>query len=306
VNDETASLLGDGTYRAHWLKGVIKAKHITDSVRVLLMTLALHMDASGRVSVPRDELAALLGRNERKVGEKVTLALESGLLVRTVRGQKHRTAVYQAALDGASLSMPHGSPAEAAPLRETPVGPADDSQQAGFKPPVTNSQQAGFKPPETQQADLRMSPGGPPDDSQQAPRGAHPSFNGVDVVDEKDLSEDAQLLLLDAASRRTRKSRRRPEVSIPEDFAVTPEMRAWAKDKGYIVDLDRETFRFINHALQNDRRCRDWIAAWRNWIDRAQERYDRENRAPNRASATRSPGASPQQFTEEDYLAGWK
>lgn len=83
-------------------------------------------------------------------------------------------------------------------------------------------------------------------------------------------------------------------------------MRAWAKAKPYTVDLDRETFRFINHAKQHDRRCRDWIAAWRNWIDKAQEIYDRDNRTTPRAAVGRSPGSAPQQFTEEDYLAGWK
>ncbi|WP_204042727.1 hypothetical protein [Acrocarpospora phusangensis] len=75
-------------------------------------------------------------------------------------------------------------------------------------------------------------------------------------------------------------SRRKPERPIPADFAVTPAMRKWAADKGYDVDLDRETFRFINHAHQNDRRCRDWLAAWRNWIDKAQEQQARATRRP--------------------------
>ena len=52
VNDDVIGGLHDGTYRARWLRTVIKTAQITDSIRVLLMTLALHMDASGRVSVP--------------------------------------------------------------------------------------------------------------------------------------------------------------------------------------------------------------------------------------------------------------
>ncbi|MEV6035987.1 hypothetical protein AB0L65_32870 [Nonomuraea sp. NPDC052116] len=308
MNDEQAGLLGDGTYRAWWLKTVIKSTQITDSVRVFLMTLALFMDADGRVCVPRERLAIVLGRAERKVGEKVKLALASGLLVRTVRGQKHQTAVFQAAVDGVILSVPPGSPPETpddSPLSMSPGGPAEDSQGADSKDPEPNSQGADFKTPETQGADLRMTPGGPPDDSQQDPRGSHLSFGVVEVA-EDDLSEGAHLFVVDAASRRTRKPRRKPETAIPEDFSITPEMRAWAKSKPYTVDLDRETFRFINHAQQNDRRCRDWIAAWRNWIDKAQEIHDRDNRAPaTRPQAARSPGATPQQFTEEEYHAGW-
>jgi len=65
-------------------------------------------------------------------------------------------------------------------------------------------------------------------------------------------------------------------------------MRAWASKGGYTVDLDRETFRFINHAHQNDRRCRDWVAAWRNWIDIAQEKRGRDSSASKYA-----PGSDP-------------
>lgn len=289
-DDEQAGLLSDGTYRAWWLKTVIKSTQITDSVRVFLMTLALFMDADGRVCVPREQLAVVLGRAERKVGEKVKLALASGLLVRVVRGQKHRTAVFQAAVDGVVLSRTPGGPAEVPgwlPVSEPPGGPADESQGADFKTPEPNSQGADFKTPEAQGADLRMSPGGPPEDSQQDPRGSHLSFRGVDVSEEVDLSDTGRLFDLNsAASRRTQEdesesgTRRKPEKPIPAGFKVTPQMEAWARSKDYTVDLGRETFRFVNHALQNDRRCRDWIAAWRNWIDKAQEKLD--NARPTR------------------------
>ncbi|MFI7644106.1 hypothetical protein [Nonomuraea sp. NPDC049400] len=322
MNDEQAGLLSDGTYRAHWLRAVIKATHITDSVRVLLMALALHMDASGRVSVPREDLAALLGRNERKVAERVKLALESGLLLRTVRGQKHRVAVYQAAIDGVTLSMPPEGPAEdevsVAPgdpvdsgLRVPDGGQAEDSQGAGSMHPEPNSQGAGSMHPETQGAGFSMPPEGPAEDSQGAPRGAHPSFIGVEVSEEVDLSDSGRLFdLKSAASRRPKETksgtRRKPETPMPADFKVTPDMEAWAKAQGYTVDLGRETFRFINHAHQNDRRCRDWLAAWRNWIDKAQEISDRETRSSTpRPQAARSPGSAPQQFAEEEYHAGW-
>ena len=202
MNDEQAGLLSDGTYRAHWLRAVIRATHIPESVRVLLMTLALHMDASGRVSVPREVLAALLGRNERKVAERVKGALESGLLVRTVRGQKHRVAVYQAAIGGVipdPLSVPPGEPAED-DVRVPHEGPAEDSQGAGSIHPEPDSQGAGSMHPETQGAGFRMPHGGPAEDSQGAPRGARPSYIGVVVSEDLDHEDSDSLFDLEESS----------------------------------------------------------------------------------------------------------
>jgi uncharacterized protein YdaU (DUF1376 family) len=77
------------------------------------------------------------------------------------------------------------------------------------------------------------------------------------------------------------KSRRRPEVTIPADFP-DQEARLAAREKvraaGADIDVDRQAERFRNHAEQNDRRCRDWRAAFRNWIEGAIDR------APKRAA----------------------
>lgn len=75
-----------------------------------------------------------------------------------------------------------------------------------------------------------------------------------------------------------RGSRRKPETPAPEIFPVTAEMRTWAKNhkRGITVDLDDQTERFLNHARQTDRRCRNWLAAWRNWILKAQDFADRD------------------------------
>jgi hypothetical protein len=73
----------------------------------------------------------------------------------------------------------------------------------------------------------------------------------------------------------TKESRRKPETKIPESFPGERDnaaAAAMAERAGVTLDLIREAFRFRNHAEQNDRRCRDWSAAWRNWIDKAIER----------------------------------
>lgn len=89
-------------------------------------------------------------------------------------------------------------------------------------------------------------------------------------------------------------SRRKPETPAPEIFPVTDAMREWARKhpRGIAVDLDDQTERFLNHARQNDRRCRDWLAAWRNWILKAQDFADRD-RARNATGTDGIPGHGP-------------
>lgn len=70
------------------------------------------------------------------------------------------------------------------------------------------------------------------------------------------------------------RSRRKPEVTIPDGFPdaeALDDARNQADRHGAEIDPRRQAERFRNHALQNDRRCRDWRAAWRNWIDTAAE-----------------------------------
>ncbi len=75
---------------------------------------------------------------------------------------------------------------------------------------------------------------------------------------------------------------------IPDDFAVTPEMVAWAQQETPLVDGRRETAAFVDHWKQANRnhKKRDWVAAWRNWMRKAQG--DLEDRRP-RASPRGRP-----------------
>jgi len=72
-----------------------------------------------------------------------------------------------------------------------------------------------------------------------------------------------------------KRSRRKPEVSIPDDF---PDLKAkqsavlQVSESGKAVKISLEAEKFRNHAAQNDRLARDWPAAWRNWIINACER----------------------------------
>lgn len=69
--------------------------------------------------------------------------------------------------------------------------------------------------------------------------------------------------------------RRKPKRPVPNDFPsaeLIAEQQAKARAAGANLDVAAQAERFRNHAEQNDRRCADWRAAWRNWIAGAIER----------------------------------
>ncbi|WP_146148191.1 hypothetical protein [Glycomyces artemisiae] len=89
----------------------------------------------------------------------------------------------------------------------------------------------------------------------------------------------------DAAKRGTR---------VPDGFTFTTEMQAWAKEKTPLVadDLSLHTEMFVDYWLgRSDKLAvkRDWIAAWRNWLRKANkdaaERAARRGEQPGRQLA---------------------
>lgn len=63
--------------------------------------------------------------------------------------------------------------------------------------------------------------------------------------------------------------RRKPETSLPEDWKPNAKHEALALEAG--LSLSDESFRFRNHAMTNDRRTRDWDAAFRMWLSKAKD-----------------------------------
>jgi hypothetical protein len=64
-------------------------------------------------------------------------------------------------------------------------------------------------------------------------------------------------------------NKRAVERPIPEDWKPTPKHHELATQRR--VDVNEQAFRFRNHALANDRRQRDWNAAFANWLAKASE-----------------------------------
>lgn len=61
---------------------------------------------------------------------------------------------------------------------------------------------------------------------------------------------------------------------INDSFIVTDEMKAWFDQKGFSIDIDIETEKFINYwkARSGQQSLKqDWVATWRNWMLNAQD-----------------------------------
>lgn len=64
------------------------------------------------------------------------------------------------------------------------------------------------------------------------------------------------------------KSRRKPETPCPESGASAGEIRDWV-ERWAIPDGHGEFQHFLDHHRKNDKRWRDWSAAWRTWLKNA-------------------------------------
>lgn len=76
---------------------------------------------------------------------------------------------------------------------------------------------------------------------------------------------------------------RKPAKRCPEDFEVTPELRAWAAAKAPGVNVDRETEAFRDWTFKDSKT--DWPATWRTWMRKASP-MNGAHASPNRQTAT--------------------
>lgn len=63
--------------------------------------------------------------------------------------------------------------------------------------------------------------------------------------------------------------RRTPEHPLPDTWRPTATHRTYATD--HRLDLDREVLKFRSHAAANERRQRNWNAAFTTWLARAED-----------------------------------
>lgn len=266
--------MSDGTFRGRWVDEVFRSPLITDAVRVALLALVPDMDEAGQVSISREEIARRIGKGKARVTERLNAAIGARLLERTIEGKKGQVAEYAARL-------PKGS-ANPDPIQaqgETPKGPLVRTESEHFGSGLqTQTREKGSGLQTQSEATERDS--GPLDRTPSADKGsANPDplyRDGVDVSSEvEEINTDDALFKEPAASQRStkpkivRKRSTEPKTTIPEDFAITPDMREWAKRRVPEVDIDLETEIFVNHFLDKRVKRPGWRRSWENWMLRA-------------------------------------
>lgn len=91
---------------------------------------------------------------------------------------------------------------------------------------------------------------------------------------------------------------------IPDDFAVTEDMKAWYAASGITgINPVQETAEFIDHFRASGKPGKDWVAAWRNWMRRA-EKYAASHGGGRgaRSNVHQLPANDPSRQRHESYF----
>lgn len=109
----------------------------------------------------------------------------------------------------------------------------------------------------------------------------------VDNIPEPPQPEEPK----EPAAPKPKKPRRKAEAPVPDDFSVTPDMAAWAKEKVPGVNIEIQTEVFLLHHRSKGTMFRDWRAAWMKWM-RNDAEWNNRKPAPIKAE-TQKPKPSP-------------
>ncbi len=96
------------TVRGRWLRYVYATARVPDSVRVLLLVMAEHMDEDGRVEIGRNDLATWLARSPQRISTRLSDATEARLLNQVRRGNRGAKSVFQALIPEGESVTPGG------------------------------------------------------------------------------------------------------------------------------------------------------------------------------------------------------
>lgn len=86
-----------------------------------------------------------------------------------------------------------------------------------------------------------------------------------------------------------KKEKAKGKTSLPADFSLNDDLRAWAKIHTPYIDAYGTTQEFIDYSRGRDWRMVDWIATWRNWMRKAAK----ESKGKSRFAGAERPYTPP-------------
>lgn len=259
------------------------------SERVVLLVIAEDARDATRESwrLTRAELCQRAGMKPEALKKAFQRLAQAGVEVRVpLKFAENGKPVYAYEGRQSTYRLPLLQRGEQVPASEQELSPRSPAQEAGTDSPHTE-REGGTGSRHSPSEEGAQSPLWPEEggtDSPEAGTGSRPTPHRPSSPSEKKETQGGV---------GGRGSRRKPETPAPEIFPVTDEMRSWVKNhkRTITVDLEDQTERFLNHARQHDRRCRDWVAAWRNWILKAQDFADQQRERQRGATGTDGFGA---------------
>jgi hypothetical protein len=76
---------------------------------------------------------------------------------------------------------------------------------------------------------------------------------------------------------------------IPDDFALTEERMAWAKEHAPAINAKRETDSFMDYWQGEGGKKKNWETTWRNWMRKAQTDAERRGWKPTQSGVLQVP-----------------
>ncbi|MGY1778769.1 hypothetical protein [Geodermatophilus sp. SYSU D01036] len=127
--------------RERWIAEVLRTEAVNNSCKVVLFAMYRHMTEAGRVSYPRERLAAEVGfKNPQRVTDRIKEAKDAGLIDVVHSGYRGMTATYEAMLPrpkaprSGVATEPKGNGSRG-PIFGVAFPAADSGAEVGKEPP---------------------------------------------------------------------------------------------------------------------------------------------------------------------------
>jgi hypothetical protein len=236
------------------------------SKKLVLMAFADSGDKFTRRALPGFEtVLEWSGLARSRAMEVISELIEDGLLVRVAAATVGKRAEFVVFPKGCCVL--HGEvPADAVPpasaTARTSTRPGSGPADPGTQPGSGSGSGSGSGPDRTP-SNLRISttPSLPPTSGESPP-------TQLALVPEPDG---------DPPPKQTR--RKKPARPVPDDWTLTPELRAWAVAEVPGLDIDTETKKWLDHHRAVDSQFREWGSAWKKWMRTAHQDLERRNRS---------------------------